>query len=297
MRQGHASRTAEYVAFFRALESARPEAERLFCDPFARAFLGRHLALLARLAGLPGLRALVPWLVDRRVAGSRSSAVARTRYIDAALAAALPSGMEQLVILGAGFDCRAYRLPALGECSVFEVDHPDTQADKRRKLARVLPAVPANVRFVSTDFSAGELPAVMAAAGYRETARSFFLWEGVTNYLSEPAVDATLRWCARAAPGSRLLFTYVHRNVLLRPESFVGTAALFASLERFGERWTFGIDPAELPGFLAARGLALEADVGASEYRRLAYGDAARHMRGYEFYRIAQARVGAPAHA
>jgi O-methyltransferase involved in polyketide biosynthesis len=134
---------------------------------------------------------------------------------------------------------------------------------------------------------------VMAAAGYREAARTFFLWEGVTNYLGEAAVDATLRWCARAAPGSRVLFTYIHRDVLERPESFVGTEALFASLEKFGEKWTFGLHPGELRGFLAARGLALESDVGAADYRRLGYGEAARQMRGYEFYRIATARVGA----
>jgi O-methyltransferase involved in polyketide biosynthesis len=83
--------------------------------------------------------------------------------------------------------------------------------------------------------------------------------------LTEPAVDATLRWCARAATGSRLLFTYVHRDVLTRPETFVGTERLFASLARAGERLTFGIDPDALPGFLAARGLSLERDVGAAE--------------------------------
>jgi methyltransferase (TIGR00027 family) len=292
MRQGHASRTAEYMALFRALESARPEGRRLFSDPLAREFLGFRLALLARLGGVPGLREIVPRLVDRRVPGSRSSAVARTRYIDDAIAASAGERATQLVILGAGFDCRAYRLAGLREVAVFEVDHPDTLAAKRRTLSRALPALPANVRFVATDFNARELPSVMAAAGYREAARSFFLWEGVTNYLDEAAVDATLRWCARAAPGSRVLFTYVHRDVLVDPGAFVGTQPLFASLAKFGERWTFGIDPAELREFLAARGLALDSDVGASEYRQRYFGDSARQMRGYEFYRIALARVG-----
>lgn len=105
-------------------------------------------------------------------------------------------------------------------------------------------------------------------------------------------MDATLRWCARAATGSRLLFTYVHRDVLTRPETFVGTERLFASLARAGERLTFGIDPDALPGFLAARGLSLERDVGAAEYRARYFGDAARRMRGHEFYRVALARVG-----
>jgi O-methyltransferase involved in polyketide biosynthesis len=131
----------------------------------------------------------------------------------------------------------------------------------------------------------------MAAAGYRESARSLILWEGVTNYLDEAAVDATLRWCARAGPGSLLLFTYVHRDILTRPEAFVGTRQLFASLERVGERFSFGLEPGAVPGFLAERGLTLERDVGAAEYRRLYFGDAARRMRGHEFYRVALARI------
>ena len=132
----------------------------------------------------------------------------------------------------------------------------------------------------------------MTAAGYRESARTFILWEGVTNYLTETAVDTTLRWCSRASPGSQLLFTYVHRDVLTRPSAFVGTQRLFASLEKVGEKLTFGIEPSKLPEFLAQRGLSLESDLGAAEYRELYFKDAARKMRGHEFYRVALARIG-----
>jgi len=94
------------------------------------------------------------------------------------------------------------------------------------------------------------------------------------------------------SPGSQVLFTYVHRDVLTKPGAFIGTEKLFASLEKFGEKWTFGIDPTGLSRFLVDRGLSLEADLGASEYRERYFGKAAREMRGYEFYRIAIARVG-----
>ena len=173
---------------------------------------------------------------------------------------------------------------------MFEVDHPDTLASKRSVLQRIGVAAP-HVCYVPIDFNQRSLPPAMAEAGYRESARSFFLWEGVTNYLTDAAVDATLRWCASAAPGSLLLFTYVHRDVLTKPGAFLGTEQLFASLAKFGEKWTFGIHPGELRGYLAERGLSLESDVGASEYRERHFGDAARGMRGYEFYRIALARV------
>jgi methyltransferase (TIGR00027 family) len=292
MREGYASRTAEQNALFRALESSLPGGRRLFEDPLARSFLSWPLALVARLATVPGLRQFVPWYIDHRWPGVRSSVVARTRLIDDAITTFLGEHAEQLVVLGAGFDSRAYRLPGLRGITVFEVDHPDTQATKRRVLERVLPAPASHVRFVATDFNQRDLESAMTAAGYDLSARTFFLWEGVTNYLTEAAVDSTMRWCSRAAPGSLLLFTYVHRDVLTRPGRFVGTKRLFASLERLGERLTWGIEPERLPGFLAERHLSLEGDIGAAEYRERYFENAARGMRGHEFYRIALARIG-----
>ena len=292
MRDGRASRTAEHNAFFRALESDLPESRRLFTDPLARSFLTWPYAIGTWVAHVPGLRELVPRLIDKRWPGVRSSVVARTRLIDDVIAASLGGHIEQLVILGAGFDSRAYRLPGLCNVTVFEVDHPDTQAVKRRTLQRILSALPAHVRFVAIDFNRCQLSSVMPAAGYRESARTFIVWEGVTNYLTETAVDTTLRWCARAAPGSLLLFTYVHRDVLTNPGAFVGTERLFATLAKARERLTFGIEPSELPAFLAKRGLSLETDVGAAEYRARYFKDAARVIRGHEFYRVALARVG-----
>ena len=290
MRKGHASRTAEFMALFRALESSLPEATRLFDDPFARSFLTWPLSLAGGLAVVPGLGRVLAGIIDSRVPGTRSSGVARTKLIDDAITASLGEHTEQLVILGAGYDSRAYRLPGLRALRVFEVDHPDTLAAKREVLERGS-VQRDHVRFVPTDFNQRQLESDMAAAGYNEAARTLFLWEGVTNYLTEAAVDTTLRWCARAAPGSRLLFSYVHRDVLTRPDAFIGTEQLFASLAKFGEKWTFGIEPSTLPKFLAERGLALESDLGASEYRERYWGDAGRAMRGYEFYRIAVARV------
>jgi len=291
MQAGHASRTAEQNALFRTLESSRPERRRLFDDALAQAFLAWPLALVARLALVPGLGRFIPWYIDRRWPGVRSSVVARTRLIDDAIVTSLAEGMQQLVILGAGFDSRAYRLPQLRGVAVFEVDHPDTQAAKRRVLAHTLAAAPTHVRFVASDFNQRGLESAMAAAGYRESACTFILWEGVTNYLSEAAVDCTMRWCSRASPGSRLLFTYVHRDVLTKPGSYIGTDRLFASLAKAGERLTWGIEPDKLPAFLAERGLSLESDVGAAEYRERYFKAASRTMRGHEFYRVAVARV------
>jgi methyltransferase (TIGR00027 family) len=289
MTEGQASRTAEYMALFRGLESARTH--RLFDDPFAAAFLPSSLRAVARLARMPFAGTLIEAYVDRRWPGVRTSAVARTRFIDEALDAALAAGIGQVVILGAGFDARAYRIPAMARATIFEVDHPSTSARKRRVVDAACGGLPQHVRFVPIDFDTAALATTMEAAGFDRAQRTMVIWEGVTNYLTEGAVDATLRWCASTAVGSTVLFTYVHRRVLDAPAAFVGTERLFATLRAAGEEWTFGLDPEELADFVAARGLVLETDVGATEYRARAYGPAAARMQGYEFYRIAVCRV------
>jgi len=279
------------MALFRALETVRAPRRRRFADPLAREFLGGRFRLAVRIARLPGVAELLCRFVDRRWPGARTSAVARTRFIDERFASALAGGVRQVVLLGAGFDARAWRLVDRADCVVFEVDHPATQARKRAILAASGVRAPEGLRFVPTDFAVEKVATTIAAAGYDRARRSLLVWEGVTNYLTGSAVDETLRWCAQAAPGSELIFTYVHRRVLDDPAPFFGTAGVFERLAAAGERWTFGLDPAELDAYLRERGLALVEDVGASDYRAACYGPESAAMRGYEFYRIARARV------
>jgi methyltransferase (TIGR00027 family) len=277
------------MAFFRALENARLPARLHFSDPFARSFLRPGLARVIGAARLPIVNAAVARFVDQRWPGARTSAVARTRFIDDALCAALREA-KQIVLLGAGFDARAYRLPGIERCRVFEVDHPSTSAKKREAIARA-GAKLGHVTFVPTDFNKRRIADVMADAGFDLAAPTFVVWEGVTNYLDEAGVDTTLRWCATLRPGSTVLFTYVHAGVLRNPRDFHGTEKLFATLAAAGESWTFGLDPEAVDRFVAARGLRLQRNLGAAEYRALVYGADAAKMRGYEFYRIAVCSV------
>lgn len=292
MHQPHASRTAEFMALFRALESLTPVEQRLFTDDFAPGFLRPSLRFLMQLARFRPLGLLITRVLDWRWPGARPSGVARTRFIDDVCLEALRDGCEQVVILGAGFDARAYRLPALEPIRVFEVDHPDTSAEKQRRLARLFPTMPAHVVFVAVDLTQQHLDGALRAAGYDPERRTVFLWEGVTNYLSAEAVDATFHSMCASAPGSRIIFTYVHRDVLTHPEAFAGTQRLVRTLRQVGESWTFGFDPAALPPYLQQRGLLLLRDVDSVEYRARYLGPLGRHLDGYTFYRVAEAEVG-----
>jgi methyltransferase (TIGR00027 family) len=300
MQNGHSSRTAEYNALFRDLETQRPATRRLFNDPLARRLLTWPLTAVTHLAAVPAGNAFVRGFIDRRWPGVRTSVVARTRLIDDTIdeaidksAGAAPDGGRwQFVTLGAGFDTRPHRLAALRTATIFEVDHPDTQRAKRDRLTSAHLAVRADIRYVPKDFRQNGLADVLVDAGYDDTIPAVIVWEGVTNYLTAEAVDATLRWCSTAAPASLLIFTYVHRDVLTNPSKYVGTGNLARSLARSGEQLTFGIDPVELPTYLAERSLSLDTDIGASEYRRRYYGDQAHDMHGHEFYRVAIANIG-----
>jgi methyltransferase (TIGR00027 family) len=279
------------MALFRAMESALPVRRRLFDDPLAYQALSGGLRGVALAARIPGVGALLRGYIDRNWPGGRTSGVARTRYIDDQAEAALAAGVEQVVILGAGFDARAYRLEGMRKLPVFEVDHPSTSVAKQAVVRRTIGAPPPQLRFVPVNFDSEPLAEAMRASGYEARRRTLFIWEGVTNYLSEGAVGATLDWCAAAAPGSVLIFTYIHSLVLSQPQAFHGGGKMLSTVRDVGERWTFGIDPAHLEQFLAGHGLRLRQDIGAADYRALHYGIAARDMRGYEFYRIAVAAV------
>jgi methyltransferase (TIGR00027 family) len=292
MKGAQASRTAEYMALFRAIESDRAADRRLFEDPFACAFLPPPLQLVQQFGRLPAVGALVPWLINRWWPGPLGAGICRTRYIDDGLRAALRDGVVQVVILGAGFDSRAYRIAGIEYTRVFEVDHPATQAAKRQRLARILERLPAHVAFVAIDFNQQTLDSVLLAAGLQPTLRTFVIWEGVTNYLNADAVDTTLRFLARATPcGSRILFTYIHRGILDGSARFEGAQESIVTVGRAGEPFTFGFDPVELPAYLAARGLTLLEDVGAADYRARYLAPLGRHDKVSEFYRAALVQV------
>jgi methyltransferase (TIGR00027 family) len=262
------SHTAALVTLYRAIESSRPPATRLFDDPFAPLFLGWRFRTALRLSRLPVLGAAMPWsLVDGHWSGPRGTVAVRTRYIDDCLGEAFHHGVKQVVILGAGFDCRAYRIREIAQSRVFEADHPATQATKKEIVSHRLRTLPSHVTYVPIDFTAGPLDAVMQAAGYRLDVRTFFVCEGVTHYLPADTIDAVFRYVGRSAPGSRLVFTYIHRGMLDGSARFAGADNTLATVRRAGEPYTFGFEPAELPHYLAARNLALVEDVGADTYR------------------------------
>ncbi|AGP35410.1 SAM-dependent methyltransferase [Sorangium cellulosum] len=227
--------------------------QRLVQDDLAYRFLPAGLRFMMALARWRPLESALMQAAEKTALGIRGSMLCRKRYIDDKILEALRAGNEAVVVLGAGLDTRAYRMPALANVPVFEVDLPENIDYKRATLQRVLGGVPESVRLVSIDFETHDLAAGLAAQGYDIARRTFFVWEGVTQYLTERGVRETFRFLARAAAGSRLAFTYVRRD-FLDGENFYGAEGAYERFKVKEKVWRFGMDPATVPAFLAEYG-------------------------------------------
>jgi methyltransferase (TIGR00027 family) len=287
--KNQSSLTAEYMALFRALESSRPAASRLFSDTLAHLFLHGWRKGFYKLAKVSLGRRLVENLLDRNAPGARAAGIARTKWIDDEAAQALAL-VPQLVLLGAGFDTRAYRLPSAQRATTFELDHPETSRSKKAVLRQNFGILPNHVRFVEIDFNQQSMTGALHQAGFDNTQPACFIWEGVTNYLTAEAIDDALRQISQSATGSILLFTYIHRAVLDHPEQFFCAEKMITRLQSYGEPWTFGLHPEEIQEYLAKRGLHLLEDLSVAEVWQRA-GRSSSGTHGYEFYRLASASV------
>ncbi|WP_433384543.1 class I SAM-dependent methyltransferase [Actinoplanes sp. CA-142083] len=288
--RNRASRTAEQVALFRALETARGH-DRVFDDPLAVRFLRGGYRGLARAARIRPVGRWLESYIDHRWPGPRPSAVARTRLIDDLVIAALAHGARQVLLLGAGYDSRAYRLPGIERVPVFEADHPATQAMKRRLVrGAVRPERRRHVHYVPVDLLGEDLGEALLTNGFAALEPTVVVWEGVTNYLTETAVDVTLRRLASlTATGSKLIFTYVDRRVL-RGE-VTGAESWHQAVRRQGEPWTFGFDPAALPAYLADRDMRLALDQSTRDAAERYLQPLGRAENAASFYRVAEAEI------
>ena len=294
MKATRSSTTAEQMALSRAIETRKPAAEQICCDPLAERFLGPKYRML--LWGRP-FRDVVEGLIERRFAGHHYYVIARTRYFDDFLQQRLARGAEQLVILGAGYDSRPYRFAdRLGGVQVFEVDHPATSTAKQAKVLAIIGDIPANVAYVAVDFTVDNFADKLLACGYRTTRPTVFLWEGVTPYLDLEAVDGVLGFVtASAAAGSAIVFDYILRSVVEGTCTLRGAANEFAKMNRTSEPLTFGIDEGHAPAFLASRGFHNVVDVGAQDLISRYFDPHGKQRYIKPWWRIISGEVGASA--
>lgn len=191
-------------------------------------------------------------------AAMRAAIVARARVVDDLVAAAVARGVDQFVVLGAGLDTFAERRPDLmATVRVFEIDQPETQAWKQRRLVESGIGVPAGLTFVPVDFETGE-PwwAALVAAGFDPGRPAVVASTGVTMYLTRAAIEATLGELARLAPGSSLAMTFLRPAELLAPADRVGFEIAERGARVSGTPWLSLFGPDEFVALVRDAGFA-----------------------------------------
>jgi methyltransferase (TIGR00027 family) len=256
-----AIRSAETMAFMRAVVSGEKSLAVRLEDRLARHFLGNKYRLLVSLSFQSTLRAALEYVVP----GSYGFTIARTRHFDENLLAECRAGAEQVVLLGAGYDSRAFRFKeALRNVRVFEIDHPGTQARKRQLLSRTKETVPANLTFIPVDFTTQSLPEVLAAHGFAADKKTIYLWEGVSYYLPRSVVKDVLAFVGSCA-GSSVIFDYATKAYVDGDTASLGGKQVARWLKRIREPFLFGLDPQETRAFLATQSLDVVSEFGPAE--------------------------------
>ena len=247
----------------------------------------------AAAARLRMLHPLLRAATNRLIPGIYGYALARARHMDQVLRNELAAGIDSVVILGAGYDTRPYRMrKELADVLVFEVDHPATSRDKRRRLAKAAGSGPAtNITFIEADLTEPELLELLGQSGHDPSMRTLFLLSGVSMYLSPDAMGRLFdQVAAQADARSSLLFDYLHAEALVEPDRYFGKEWL-ARAAKVGEKPQWGIPAGEVGSLLRSHGLGLISNLGADELtaRYLQRVDGTTVARPFAFGAVAQA--------
>ena len=233
---------------------------------------------------------------SRRIPGAYTYEIMRAKFIDEIVLAAVAAGLDELILLGAGLDSRPYRLAEqLRGIRVIEVDHPASQASKRARLRRLLGREPEHVSFVEIDFTRDDLAGALAAAGHKRSARTLFIWSGVSPYLPEEAVAEVLSWVgAHGSPRTSIVFDACWAEAIDGSREYYGAAELRKAVAETGEPLRWGIPEGRVEETLSRFGLQAERTLSGEEGRTayLKRSDGTLHDPPFGFGVLLHAHAG-----
>lgn len=257
--------TAQGVAKQRLIETLASSDERIINDPFAYRFV-----LGAGLVKLMGHKLNV-WLAQKIVPGLHEHIIARTRFIDDLIMNSAASGLEQYVILGAGYDCRAHRLKLPCSLRIFEVDQSEVQARKLSKLPKESPNSE-NITYVAVDFAHRSLTELLMDAGFDQSRSTVFTLEGVSQYITKEDFASTITELATLTQKtcSTIFVSYVSEHLNKNPKAcfgrdYPGAQKRFDLIKygsaKVGEPWISFYDDEEIKKLLSKNGYSIKENV------------------------------------
>lgn len=284
-----AAKTGDQPTLGVAIEQNFPKEQRIIEDNLAaQLYSGLNLFWIK----ITKIKLIRNWLVNLKekfLQGGWSFFLIRKRYIDERLIEAISvNKIKNVVNLGAGFDTRLYRLSEVQNISAWEVDQAVNIDAKRKAIEKALGSFPEHVKQVSINFTNQEIEDVLKRHGYSGTKKTFFIWEAVSQYLNEAAVQKTFDFFAKAPAGSRLVFTYIPKD-FISGENFYGQELMYKITVLKKKIWHFGFDPNKIKAYLNKNGWKLIEDLGYGELDNRYVKPTGRSLGVLEFERIVYA--------
>jgi methyltransferase (TIGR00027 family) len=249
------SKTAFVMALRRALANKECKDGKFGPDYLAEYFLSIRVRFFLRFEKI---RIDTKHKMDSSTPGLNLYAIARTSYFDRLFANALTDKIPQIVLLGAGYDSRAYRFAHLNSGTrIFELDVAPTQNRKKKCLKRAQIDIPPQIHFVPINFNEQSLGDCLEKAGYKHGEKTLFIWEGVTFYLDPTSIDSTLEFVSSSSRDSMVAFDYLVSVDEQTAHNYYGVSGLLATLKKYSknEALKFMIGDGEIESFLRQRGL------------------------------------------
>ena len=282
--------TAQGVAKQRLIETIAGPEKSVINDPYADKFV-----IGSGVIKLMGHRLNV-WLTSKLAPGFHEHLISRTRFIDDLIEKSAKEGIEQYVILGAGYDSRANRLNLTPSLKIFEVDQPEVSDIKLSKLPKDLPNLE-NTTYVNVDFSYQSLSEQLLTAGFDQTKSTIFTLEGVSQYITKEAVSSTIQELSLITKDARSIFfmSYVDELLNKDPEACFGKgypnpskkANLIQTLSaKVGEPWISFYSDEEVESILAKNGYSIKENVTLEDLNSLYFSPVGRVLPENQIFKL-----------
>ena len=282
--------TAQGVAKQRLIETIAGPDKRVINDPYADSFV-----IGSGFMKLMGHK-LNAWLSEKLAPGFHEHLIARTKFIDELIVKSAINGIQQYVILGAGYDSRAHRLELPSSLKIFEVDQPEVSDNKLAKLPKELPNSE-NVTYVNIDFSYQSLTEQLIGAGFNQEKSTIFTLEGVSQYITKEAVSSTIKELASLTRDTNSIFfmSYVDELLDTNPEACFGEgypnpakkASLIKGLSaKVGEPWISFYNDGEIGGLLSQNGYSIKENVTLEDLNSLYFSPVGRTLNENQIFKL-----------
>ena len=255
-----AAQTGKEPVTLSAMEQLVPESLRIYRDEIAYSILPADMKFYIQLCKWPRFRNWIIRISEKMIPGAYASLLLRKHFIDQKLFDK-KEDVSAVIELGAGFDTRSLRYCSICELPFFELDFPDTMKAKERRIRKVNPSALEKIKLCGIDFDRDDIRSALQRHGFPEAfdKRVFFIWEGVTPYLTESGIHKTFEFLRSAERGSYLAFTYIDEK-FINGNDRMGWDAAYKQYVQSG-LWKFGLSPKTCGSFLQQYGWRLIEDI------------------------------------